>query len=204
MRISDYIGQSFVNLRKKKLRTFLTTFGVVIGIGALVSMFSFGKGVQKNVLDRFKEMELLNYVTVFAESARDRRGPHSLEPEPIKTETEATRVLDDELIKEVMKIKGVVSAFPEERFPGQLRFNDQEMFSLIQVLPADVCQSELMILRAGRAYRANEEDGLIISDSMLRRMDITEPQKVIGSEIEITTLKVDFQMFLHAFHDPRG
>ena len=123
MKISDYIEQSFVNLRKKRLRTFLTTFGVVIGIGALVSMFSFGKGVQKNVLDRFKEMELLNYVTVFAESAEVRRGPHSLEPGPQKAELSAARILDDEFIKEVLKIKGVESAFPEERFPGQLRFN---------------------------------------------------------------------------------
>ena len=40
MRITDYIEQSFSNLRKKKLRTFLTTFGVVIGIGALVCMFA--------------------------------------------------------------------------------------------------------------------------------------------------------------------
>jgi len=63
MRISDYIEQSFANLSKKKLRTFLTTFGVVIGIGALVSMISFGKGVQKNITDRFKELEFFNYIT---------------------------------------------------------------------------------------------------------------------------------------------
>ncbi|MHC4509234.1 MAG: ABC transporter permease, partial [Planctomycetota bacterium] len=51
MRLSDYIEQSFCNLWKKKLRTFLTTCGVMIGIGALVSMFAFGKGIQKNVTD---------------------------------------------------------------------------------------------------------------------------------------------------------
>ncbi|MFC1782595.1 ABC transporter permease [Planctomycetota bacterium] len=192
MRISDYIKQSLLNLRKKRLRTFLTTFGVVIGIGALVSMFSFGKGVQKNVLDRFKEMELLNYVTVFAESEEPQRGPHSLEPEPLKEIPSTVRILDDEFIKEVTRMKGVESAFPEERFPGQLRFNEEERFSLIQVLPAEVCQSELMELRAGRAYTSEEEDALIISDSLLRRMEITETQSVIGSEIEISTLKVDF------------
>ena len=68
MRISDYIEQSFSNLRKKKLRTFLTTSGVMIGIGALVSMFSFGKGVQKNITDRFKELDLLNYIAVYPPS----------------------------------------------------------------------------------------------------------------------------------------
>ncbi len=36
MRLSDYFALSFSNLWKRKLRTFLTVFGVTIGIGALV------------------------------------------------------------------------------------------------------------------------------------------------------------------------
>ena len=76
MRTFDFIAHAFANLRKRKLRTFLTTFGVVIGIGALVTMFSFGKGVQKNVLDRFQRLDLFNYITVYPGSQR----PHRHEP----------------------------------------------------------------------------------------------------------------------------
>ena len=68
MRISDYIDLSFSNLWKKKLRTFLTAFGVVIAIGALVCMVAFGKGMQKNVAERFKELELFNFITVYSGS----------------------------------------------------------------------------------------------------------------------------------------
>jgi len=39
------------NLRRTGLRTFLTILGVIIGIGALTSMVSFGTGMQKNVTD---------------------------------------------------------------------------------------------------------------------------------------------------------
>ena len=53
MRISDYIGQAGGNLWKKKLRTFLTTSGVVIGVGALVCMLAFGQGIQTNITDQF-------------------------------------------------------------------------------------------------------------------------------------------------------
>jgi hypothetical protein len=65
MKLIDYFDLSFSNLWKRTLRTFLTTFGVVIG--ALVAMVSFGKGMQKNVSDQFENLELFNYVTVFSE-----------------------------------------------------------------------------------------------------------------------------------------
>jgi hypothetical protein len=49
MKLKDYIELSSANLWKTKLRTFLTTFGVIIGIGALVSMLAFGTGMQRKI-----------------------------------------------------------------------------------------------------------------------------------------------------------
>ena len=45
---------SLENLWRTKLRSVLTTLGVVIGIGALVSMVSFGVGMQENVTSEFR------------------------------------------------------------------------------------------------------------------------------------------------------
>jgi putative ABC transport system permease protein len=199
MRISDYIEQSFSNLRKKKLRTFLTTFGVVIGIGALVSMFSFGKGVQKNVTDSFKKMGLFNYIAVFPASGRNRTEHANMDPDEQQNQIENEQVsdsvnspiLDVNFLEEVREIKGVESAFPEMRFPAQIRFNEKEQFSLVSVIPADVCQSELMKLRAGKAYEGDDENSLIINDSLLRRMDVKDFEAVIGEQIEISTLAMD-------------
>ncbi len=199
MRISDYIEQSFSNLRKKKLRTFLTTFGVVIGIGALVSMFSFGKGVQKNVTDSFKEMGLFNYIAVYSASNRSRTEQAHMDPDDqhdqIQNEqvTDSTNgpILDDEFLREVRKMKGVETAFPEIRFPALIKFREKEQFSIVQVMSANVCQSELMKLRAGKAYVDDAENSLIINDSLLRRMDIKEFETVLGEEIEVFTLAID-------------
>lgn len=199
MRISDYIEQSFSNLRKKKLRTFLTTFGVVIGIGALVSMFSFGKGVQKNVTDSFKEMGLFNYIAVYSASNRSRTEQAHMDPDDqhdqIQNEqvTDSTNgpILDDEFLREVRKMKGVETAFPEIRFPALIKFREKEQFSIVQVMSANVCQSELMKLRAGKAYVDDAENSLIINDSLLRRMNIKEFETVLGEEIEVFTLAID-------------
>jgi len=195
MRISDYIAQSFSNLWKKKLRTLLTTFGVVIGIGALVSMISFGKGVQKNVTDRFKELELFNYLTVSPGSKGHQAKQSSREPSTKDREIQRIRVLDDDFIQEVTRMKGVESAFPEVRFPARIRFKKKDKFTLVQVLPAAICRSGLMKLRAGEPYASDEENSVIITDFLLNRMKIKNPEKVIGKKIEVSTLTVDFRLF---------
>lgn len=193
MRISDYIEQSFSNLARRKLRTFLTTFGVVIGIGALVSMFAFGQGVQKNMTDKFKELELFNYISVFSPS-HETHSQTNLSPGRSKTEEEAqqTRILDDDFIQRITKIEGVESAFAEIRFPAMVRLREKESFSLVQVLPANVCKTGLAkLLAAGRPYTSDDANSLIISDSLLHGMKIKEAKSVIGEQIELFTLRFD-------------
>jgi putative ABC transport system permease protein len=190
MRISDYIEQSFSNLRKKKLRTVLTTSGVMIGIGALVSMLSFGKGVQKNITDNFKDLDLLNYIAVYPPSEE------SLFPQPFEKADANQHVpaLDDEFIGELSRLEGVVLAFPEIRFPALVRFRDEQRFCFIQVFSATVSQSGLLKIRAGKHYSAGDANSLIISDSLLRRMQVRNPQTAIGETVEVSTLKLDSQI----------
>ncbi|MBN1807023.1 MAG: ABC transporter permease [Sedimentisphaerales bacterium] len=199
MRISDHIEQSLSNLYKKKLRTFLTTFGVVIGIGALVSMFSFGKGVQKNVTDNFKKMDLFNYIAVYPSSAGQGSEHGNMDPDDPHTqvlnkelpESVNAPILDVNFLKEIREIKGVESAFPEIRFPAQIKFRGKEKFSLVQVMSADVCQTELMKLRSGKAYECDDENSTIINDVLLHQMGIKDFDKVVGEQIEISTLALD-------------
>lgn len=199
MRISDYIEQSFVNLWKKKLRTFLTTFGVVIGVGALVCMFAFGKGMQKNLTDTFNELGLFNYIGVYAHSGRhlstyDPDDPDAQAPEKKQEVSTQRPVLDDNFLLSLAKIKGVEWALPEIRFPALIRLADQEQFSLVQVLPADICQAGFVKLRAGKFYTSDEENSLIISDSLLHDLKVNKPQDAVGREVEVSTMTVDFSL----------
>jgi putative ABC transport system permease protein len=205
MKLIDYIDLSFSNLWKRKLRTFLTTFGVVIGIGALVAMVSFGKGMQKNVSDQFENLELFNYVTVFSEtfsplgfegrtSRNSREEEESQQGQKKRGEAEIAS-LDDEVIAAFQSIKGVASVFPDIRFPAEGRANEEQVFSLVQVLPAAFAQSTLMSLRAGVAYASDEEDSLIISDSLLRRLGFKGLEAAIGQKVRVSTLVLDFSNF---------
>jgi len=200
MRIADYIEQACANLRKKKLRTFLTTSGVVIGIGALVCMFAFGQGIQRNVTEQFNKLDLFNYINVYARgSLRQPRHHHDPDDEGWRAEGDGVADanaprLDSEFLEEVEKIDGVETVFPELRFPAQIRLGDKEQLTLVQVLSADICRSGPMSLRAGRCYDANEPNGLIISDALLQRLNVSDLPGAVGRPIEIATLSLDLSL----------
>ena len=191
MKLADYFEQSFSNLWRRKLRTFLTTFGVIIGIGALVCMIAYGKGVQKNISESFKQMELFNYISVFTDSVLSRMGARD-RPATKQTDKDSEAILDDAVLAKIQGMRGVEAVFADVRFPAAIRFNENEEFVLIQVLSSALASSRLIKLREGKSYVSDEENSLIISDSLLNRLKVKDFSSVLGKEIVVSTLSFDF------------
>jgi putative ABC transport system permease protein len=191
MRLADYFEQSFSNLWRRKLRTFLTTVGVIIGIGALVCMIAYGKGIQKNVSKSFKQMELFNYISVFVDSPLTRLGAGEI-VERKQTDKDSEAILDDSVLAKIRQMRGVDMVFADVRFPAAVRYNGTEEFVLIQVLSSDLASSSLIKLRAGEPYVTDSENSLIISDSLLHRLKVKDFPSVLGREISVFTLSFDF------------
>ncbi len=191
MKLADYFEQSFSNLWRRKLRTFLTTFGVIIGIGALVCMIAYGKGIQKNISESFTQMELFNYISVFTDSALSRFGLGNSHEE-IETERRSEAILDEEVLEKIKRMRGVEVVFPDVRFPASVRYDENEEFVLIQVLSSELASSRLIKLRAGKSYVSDRENSLIISDSLLHRLKVKDFDSVLGKEIVVSTLSFDF------------
>src|SRR3977135_4440704 len=68
MTFFDLIRLAFRNLREAKLRATLTSMGVIVGVAVIVTMVSFGLGLQRNMLSRFKALDLFNEIQVFGRS----------------------------------------------------------------------------------------------------------------------------------------
>src|SRR5919206_2466674 len=64
----DILKLALRNLREAKLRVALTTMGVVVGVTVIVSMVSFGLGLQRNAVQRFRDLDLFNEITVSGRS----------------------------------------------------------------------------------------------------------------------------------------
>lgn len=110
MKLSDYLEQSFSNLWRRKLRTFLTTFGVTIGIGALVCMIAYGKGIQKNISESFTQMELFKYISVFTDSTLSRLGMRK-GVEKKETDGDSEAILDKSVLAKIQRMRGVEVVF---------------------------------------------------------------------------------------------
>src|SRR5438552_2898258 len=131
----DLLRLAFRNLREAKLRAILTSMGVIVGVAVIVTMVSFGLGLQRNLLSRFRALDLFNEMRVFGknvfmaaagnnrnsnrrgENPNDRRGPS------FRPDKEPTRVLDDAAIAEISKIPGVAYVEPSVTLFTYVRCN---------------------------------------------------------------------------------
>ena len=68
-RFGELFRQAIDNLFDRKLRTFLTLSGIVIGIAALAALQAFAEGARVNVLERWQK---LGSMSQFAVMSRDR------------------------------------------------------------------------------------------------------------------------------------
>lgn len=50
--IKDIIRMSFQNLKMNKMRTFLTTLGIIIGIASIIALITIGQGVTSSVIEQ--------------------------------------------------------------------------------------------------------------------------------------------------------
>jgi putative ABC transport system permease protein len=191
MKFTDAIEFSLASLRKRRLRTLLTASGVMIGIGALVSMISFGKGMQNNVTAAFKASDLFTTLMVMP------GGPDvpSRDPDrPGRTASSAGRrdaVLDDAAVTEISRIPGVKLAYPDVNFPAMVSLGEKEEFRLVQVVPAAIAASGALQLGWGKAYATDDEEGVVVSQSLLRRLGQVEPAVAVGQKLRITSVSID-------------
>ena len=56
MQLGETIAVAFQSIRANKLRAALTMLGIVIGVGAVITMVALGSGAQKAVEDRINSL----------------------------------------------------------------------------------------------------------------------------------------------------
>ncbi len=97
----DLIRMGFRNLHRRKMRTFLTVLGVIIGTAAIVVMMSLGIGMNENFERELRRMGSLNIIDV----------NRYYVPENSKGAVEQV-TLDDKAIAQMAKIEGVEAVTP--------------------------------------------------------------------------------------------
>src|SRR4030095_1616577 len=114
MSFIDILNLALRNLRQAKLRATLTTMGVIVGVAVIVTMMSFGLGLQRNMLARFGALDLFNEIQVFGQGlsnlaglARDGGRRDEGDGRRQRSDKTPSRILDDAGVQEISSIPGV-------------------------------------------------------------------------------------------------
>src|SRR3972149_9501804 len=97
--MKDYLYLSLNNLRRRKLRSWLTMLGIFIGIAAVVALISIGQGMQEAIESEFESFGT-DKITV---QSRGTMGP------PGSGTSQSTQLTSNDL-ETIQKVNGVKGA----------------------------------------------------------------------------------------------
>lgn len=103
----DLLRMSSSSLKRRKLRTFLTILGVVIGTASIVVMISLGLGMQQSMYREVEQTGGMTSITVTGKEA----GMAMMYSDS-SDEEESTKYVTDDTIEELRKLEHVKSANP--------------------------------------------------------------------------------------------
>ena len=150
MTFLDGLLTAFRALRVNILRSVLTTLGIIIGVGAVITMVSVGSGAQARV-DRLIESigsNLLIVVPGSRTSGGVRLGAGS---NPTLTIDDADAISDE--------IPGVVAAAPSVQGTAQVVFGNQNWQTRVQGVRADYMVAREWTVTDGRPFQSDEVTG---------------------------------------------
>src|SRR6267142_3375881 len=195
MSVFDILHLALRNLRQAKLRAALTTMGVIVGVAVIVTMVSFGLGLQRNMLDRFKALDLFNEIQVFGrglsnlaagldrnpkrdDSGERRNGRQRPDKSP-------TRILDDPGVAEIAKIPGVAYVEPNVSFTAYVRSNGRVLSQYVGGANIPNAASRFQHFTAGKMISSPTADEAVVSERFTRDFGFDKPADAVGKTLEL-------------------
>lgn len=183
--LGDFFILGLNNLKRRKLRSWLTMIGIFIGIAAVVALISLGTGLRYAITGQFASMGT-DYLTV--QSAETGFGP------PGSTAIEKLTEHDLELIRGV---RGVESATPILLKNGRVEYNDVVVFAITRSVPEDndarenFYEEQSMSTETGRLLREGDSGKAVLGNNYLhedkfgKKLSLGKKILVEGEEFEV-------------------
>jgi ABC-type lipoprotein release transport system permease subunit len=193
MSFLDILYLALRNLRQAKLRAILTTMGVIVGVAVIVTMISFGLGLQSNMLARFKALDLFNEVLVYGRGLgtlagldrQTRRDEDGRRNQSARADKAPTRILDDAGIKEISAIDGVAYVEPSVNFPVYVRSNGKLLSQFVGGANIPNAATRFQHFSAGQMITSPAADEAVVSERFLRDYGYEKPADAVGKTIEL-------------------
>ncbi len=154
------------NVTSKKLRSFLTIAGIVIGIGSISFLISFGLGLQqlvtKNVI-----------------------GDKSIKSIEITSPNSRIIKLDTKAVNKIRSFPHVSKTGVEYSFPSSIGLKGGGIDSVIYGIDQAFQETTSLDLTDGRLLNNKDNRSVVISKTALKSLGITEAKKALNQKLNI-------------------
>jgi putative ABC transport system permease protein len=152
------------NLVSKKLRAFLTLFGIVIGIGAIFFLLSFGLGLQKLVT---KEVV----------------GNESIKAVDITTPNNRVVSLNQKNYSIIKNLPHVVNIGATYSFAGHIESSGSEVDTIVYGVDQNYALMDHPTILAGRLIRSGDDRTVTINQSVIKSIGLKSAKAAIGKKL---------------------
>ena len=181
--MKDYFFLAFNNLKRRKLRSWLTMIGIFIGIAAVVALISLGQGMQNYINEEFEKLG---------------KDKIMIQPKSFGAPGSATSpslALTEDDLKVVQNVKGVEWAIGMVYKMGQIEFKKESQITyLIGMEPEDIkLMSEIQSfdIKDGRWFKPGDKYKVVVGynhgykDLWERQVEVGDTMKIEGQEFKV-------------------
>ena len=147
MLAGETVAVAFQSIRANKLRSALTMLGIIIGVGAVITMVALGSGAQKAVEDRIASLGANTFTVMPGQAFRG----------GVAQQTRVNLTTDDYLAvkRDARQIKDVV---PELEQRQQVKYGNQNLNNSVLGTTANFVTVKNYTVPIGRSFTAGEDD----------------------------------------------
>jgi putative ABC transport system permease protein len=145
--IKDYLKLSYISFKNRGLRSWLTIFGILIGIAAVISLIGLGEGLRFAVMSQFN---FLNTDIITVQASGLGNGPPG---EGVVTP------LNEKHVKDIEGVNGVETTIGRIIENSKIEFNEKAEFTFSSSIPSGEKRKEIE-----KILTLEAEDGRLLLD----------------------------------------
>lgn len=169
MKFTDLLYITFQNFNNRKSRVFLTVLGVAVANAVVLSLVSFGYGLQKNVLQNITTQESLLTLDIFPSDAN-------------------LITFDDALVDTIKNLRNIEKVSAEATLQGKISHNGTISEARINIINADFFALDGKEPLTGTFFGEADKKRMVASSLTAQLFDFT-PESILGTQMMFTILE---------------
>ncbi len=158
---------AYKNLFYKRLRTSLTILGVIIGIGSIVFLLSFGFGLQNLV-------------------SKQVVGSNSVQTIDVTSPRSKILKLNSDTVKQIRELKGVSDVAVSYNSAGKLKNNGSQTESVVYGVDSTFIDLSSLEFSSGKNFDTSANSEVIINSALAKAIGVSDVAKAKGQKISIS------------------